>query len=392
MRKAQGVFLWVVLVVRMLNEQFDEGRSHFQLLDVTSNLPGDLVDLIGKIISDGAADPRLLPTLILIFSGDIMSTDELVSGINLIAGGVSHLRGIGSAELPFMKRFIVNASKGLVEWVGGKFEVDPAHDFQFIHESVRQHIVAGGLRKLKLSFASDVKANCATYQVEWCGTSIRKRDANAARLRYNSDFIWYARRSIWRHLYTAYAEKTYDLKRLHDFPLQQYIQQGCHFPALKPSSSLLYILLHYEARSLDITVTHDLVRDLFEHCSRCSSTVQNGRTSMSCSEFLLGRDLNDCCIGQYGTPLVAALSHMHHGKSYQDLIVLLIDAGADVNICSGGIEPSVHREEDHSSPLSVAVQSHDQSEHNVVRHLLYRFICCLVPAQYEGCATITSAF
>jgi hypothetical protein len=119
MRKAQGVFLWVVLVVRMLNEQFDEGRSHFQLLDVTSNLPGDLVDLIGKIISDGAADPRLLPTLILIFSGDIMSTDELVSGINLIAGGVSHLRGIGSAELPFMKRFIVNASKGLVEWVGG---------------------------------------------------------------------------------------------------------------------------------------------------------------------------------------------------------------------------------------------------------------------------------
>jgi hypothetical protein len=113
---------------------------------------------------------------------------------------------------------------------------------------------------------------------------------------------------------------------------------------------------------------------------------------MSCSEFLLGRDLNDCCIGQYGTPLVAALSHMHHGKSYQDLIVLLIDAGADVNICSGGIEPSVHREEDHSSPLSVAVQSHDQSEHNVVRHLLYRFICCLVPAQYEGCATITSAF
>ena len=84
-----------------------------------------------------------------------MSTDELFSGINLITGGAAYPRGTGSAELPFMKRFIVNASKGLVEWVGGIFEnitvLGDAHHFQFIHESVRQHVVAGGLQKLKPS-------------------------------------------------------------------------------------------------------------------------------------------------------------------------------------------------------------------------------------------------
>jgi hypothetical protein len=395
MRKAEGVFLWAVLVVRILNEQFDEGRSHFQLLDATSNLPGDLIDLIGKIISDGAADPRLLPTLILIFSGDIMSTDELFSGINLIAGGAAHPRGTGSAELPFMKRFIVNASKGLVEWVGGIFEnitvLGDAHHFQFIHESVRQHVVAGGLQKVKPSLASNVKANCATLLVEWCKTSLRKRDANAALPLWNSDFVCYAERSIWRHLYTAYAEKTYDLKRLHDFPLKQYVRLGLASPALKPSASLLYVLLNDGARFLEITVTHDLVRDLIEHCSRCSSTVQNGRTSMSCSEFLLGRDLNDYCAGEYGTSLVAALSHMHHGKSYQDLVVLLLNAGADVNVCSGGREPSAYREDDHSSPLSVAVQSHDQSEH-VIKLLLDRGADINIRGTRHGSALGAAAF
>jgi hypothetical protein len=55
-RKAEGAFLWVVLVVRILNESFDKGQSHDQLLDALSSIPDDLDALLASIISNAASD------------------------------------------------------------------------------------------------------------------------------------------------------------------------------------------------------------------------------------------------------------------------------------------------------------------------------------------------
>jgi hypothetical protein len=51
----------------------------------------------------------------------------------------------------------------------------------------------------------------------------------------------------------------------------------------KPPASLLHVLLNLDVEESESTVTCDLVRDLFEYCSKCPTTVQNGRATMSCS-------------------------------------------------------------------------------------------------------------
>lgn len=48
--KSQGVFLWVVLVVRSINEQHDRGENDAQLLASVSAVPGALESLISNIL------------------------------------------------------------------------------------------------------------------------------------------------------------------------------------------------------------------------------------------------------------------------------------------------------------------------------------------------------
>lgn len=375
MQKADEVFMWVVLVVRILNEHFDKGGSHSQLLKAISDLPDDLDALIGSIISGGGSDPELLPTLILILSGDfLMSNNLLFAGIKLIAGKAAHLQDAQSVDLPVLKRFIVNASKGLVEWVDQSRWPDDTHQFQFIHESVRQHILAGGLQKLKASLATNVEANCAQFLADFFGAHIRRpfsndtaflertqivnqyNGAHGAWLPIEIEFLRYAKFDIFSQLRRAYVGKACDVESLEDFPLHEFIWCGNvlspHSPKM-PSASLLYVLLEdsYLAGDHDVDAS-DLVLDMLEHCSRCPNTIQNGHTSMICSDFMIGDDLNAFQGGQCGTALITAIF-----LDNEDVVEQLLDAGANVNVCSGGKGPSSCREKDDRSPLSAAVQS-----------------------------------
>ena len=370
MQKAEGVFMWVVLVVRILNEQSDDGRSEKQLLDAIGGLPDDLDTLIGSIISSGASDPKMLPTLIWILSGSGDVSDKMLfAGIKLMAGEAACLDDMQSIELPLMKRFIVYASKGLVEWVD-RPRWSAAHQFQFIHESVRQHILAGGLQKLESSLATNVLANCHLFLADWYGTYIRRYSSNdrailermqiltqrygvaGARLPIEIEFVRHAQRDIWSQLSNAYADKAYDVKRLHDFPLQESTYLGTFhcYGALKPSASLLHNFLNFYLEGFGMEGACGLVRDMLEHYSKCSSTVQNGRTSIACSAFMIGEDLNAYHGGRYGTTLVTAIFCRS-----EDTVEQLLDAGADANVCSGGKGPSSCREKDDWSPLSAAV-------------------------------------
>lgn len=399
MRKAEGVFLWVVLVVRILNEQFDKGQHHNQLLDAISDLPDDLDALIDSIISGGASDPEMVPTLIWILSKSrYMTHNELFAGIKLMAGETASFHATESVELSAMERFVVNASKGLVEcrerpgFLGGT-----ASPFRFIHESVRQHLLAGGLQKLKptCSLATNVRTNCDQILADLCGANLRRchadlvhlpnnpttseqmqsfhhdSGANGARLPMDTAFLGCARRDILIHLTRAYVDKAFDVKRFHDFPLQEYIffsNDSSSDEPLEPSASLLHVLLDLAVGEREVKVTSDLVRDLFKHCSNCSSIVQNGRVSMSCSRFIIGQDLNDYCGGKRGTPLIAAVQ-----LADESIVEQLLNAGADVNVSSGGKGPRSCREKDTCSPLSFAVWiPDDDTDTGIIRLLLDR--------------------
>ena len=63
-QKARGVFLWVTLVVKLLNERYDHGVAQNELIATLEKIPPGLDDLLRSIISSGQSDKRLLPALL----------------------------------------------------------------------------------------------------------------------------------------------------------------------------------------------------------------------------------------------------------------------------------------------------------------------------------------
>jgi hypothetical protein len=364
-RKAEGVFLWVVLVVRILNESFDKGQSHDQLLDALSNIPDDLDALLASIISNAASDQHTLPTLLWVLSErSPWPSDLIYAAIRLGAGETSHLQETRLFGRSFLYRFVLHASKGLVvvddgPTIGGD-DFDTC-TLRFIHESVRQYTLTKGLAQLSPKFATNVEIARCVYMVGLYESCLRhfkcplptrheppifqsnyKNTSDDWRKFYEYDrkhFDYrvsvpyglprHARSIFWHHLSIARARKSYDVDRIHSFPKSQYISITNHFcsndPTTRPTASFLYLLLSSNAsrpRSQTWEATHgldafdafgDTVKDMLEHCAKCKSRIPDrcdpdGSPTTSCSEFLIGRDLDDYCGGRYGTPLIAALA------------------------------------------------------------------------------------
>lgn len=183
-RKASGVFLWVVLVVKILNTEMDRGKQHL-LQSKLDELPEGLDNLFDEMLGRGGPepDPRLVPTILwvmfatstapLLYFGvrtatDDLTADEILWDRKLIDEAV-------------ITKYLVSSSKGFLEIP--EFAIDqnphdiseqfysssgsnvekkvrfveepeiitdpkPAVVVRFIHETVREYFLARGLSKL----------------------------------------------------------------------------------------------------------------------------------------------------------------------------------------------------------------------------------------------------
>jgi ankyrin repeat protein len=164
--RASGVFLWVVLVIRIMNELYDRGqiRRLRQRLDA---IPSGLHELFEEILQGDTQDSeeRLLVFQWLLFSKRPLKLDEFYDAVT------------GSLELDVdvedreqnhvseddMKRFLLDASKGLAEMTESR---DPT--VQFIHESVKDYLLDTGLVLLKPSLGTGVVVKCHIELQERC--------------------------------------------------------------------------------------------------------------------------------------------------------------------------------------------------------------------------------
>lgn len=156
-KKSRGVFLWVVLVVEELLGAFNRGTTRSELFDLLSSLPSDLGDMLSHIIQAGASDPCFLPILQWVLVGLWRRSDRILIclffGVRFASGQTDKLAwDPDEIDLEGMARFVNHSSKGLVEvtppnkrWPDRSSDKPWSHDVHFIHESVRGHILAGGL-------------------------------------------------------------------------------------------------------------------------------------------------------------------------------------------------------------------------------------------------------
>ncbi|KAI1081312.1 hypothetical protein F5B20DRAFT_535599 [Whalleya microplaca] len=131
--KAAGVFMWVILVVEILNKQHDGGRIH-TLRRRLGDIPADLHDLFRSILTrdDEDKDELILCIQWVLFAKQPLRPEQLYFAIR---SGVEPDEltawDPNEATTDTIKRFILSSSKGLTEITKSK-----SPTVQFIHESV----------------------------------------------------------------------------------------------------------------------------------------------------------------------------------------------------------------------------------------------------------------
>ncbi|KAK4899334.1 hypothetical protein LTR49_027657, partial [Elasticomyces elasticus] len=143
LQKANGVFMWVVLVVGILNKELLNGRM-FAVKKRLKEIPSRLSDLFRDILSRDVADTNdlLLCLQWILFAKRPLRREEfyfaMVSGLDPEPENLSEWNS-EMITIDRMSRFVLSSSKGLAELTKSKMAT-----VQFIHESVKDYLVRDG--------------------------------------------------------------------------------------------------------------------------------------------------------------------------------------------------------------------------------------------------------
>ncbi|KIM94248.1 hypothetical protein OIDMADRAFT_207429, partial [Oidiodendron maius Zn] len=385
LKRASGVFLWVVFVVKILNEAYDDGQVH-ALPKLLRQIPDELDDLFANILTrhTKTRNESILCLQWVLFSQRPLKREELYFAI--LSGTEPTALGIwDQAEISHqtIDRFILSCSKGLAE-------VSKAKDrtVQFIHESVRDFLLLrDGLAKLLLfNLSVDIvglsherlKECCYQYLVadiyEDLFSSVLPiaKSQEAQKLRNASSakfpFLEYAAKNIFGHADIAQGRGILQGRFLREFEalssfsaMQKWIASDSIFQRHQvrrytPELKLLYYFSEKGLLNL-VQVLIDEKPNLDTMGERYGSALQAASASGHASVVRLlidaGANVN-IPGGEYGHALAAAMAYNHASVI---IVKLLLNRGADIE----------SRDRDNRSPLLRAVE---RGHENVVKLLL----------------------
>jgi len=272
LNRASGIFLWVVLVVRMLNEEYARGRIH-ALRRRLDEIPNGLEELFDSILTRDSQNGQELILCLqwVLYTRRPLRTEELYFAI--LAGIEPSSVSAWNPEITKddMKRFILNNSKGLVEETRAK-----SRTVQFIHESVRGFFLRGkGLDKpcfgpvttFPARSHENLKQCCQNYHLgvnvtadlALNGSLPKASSEDAANLRQRAcesfPFLEYAVGNVLYHSDAADSLGCPQNKFVGEFPLSRWnfmsnLLQRYDIRRHSSNVSLLYILAEEDLPSL----------------------------------------------------------------------------------------------------------------------------------------------
>ncbi|PNP78495.1 hypothetical protein FNYG_08125 [Fusarium nygamai] len=259
LEKAAGVFLWVVLVVDIMNKENCRGRLAMRrrLEQVPSGLSDLFKDLLKRDNSN--MEELQLSLLWILLSERPLKPDEYY---HAIWSGL-YLEGLADLEIPEVdtedseecfSRCVISSSKGLAEITKVK-----QSRVQFIHESVRDFLIKDkGLQELWPELGPDweslgherLKMCCYSYVVvekEQLGAedynTVKQRVATGTQA---YPFLQYASQFVLHHsnLAANTADQQPFLERFRTFAWKGVVNAFEKFPVRKysPAAGLLYLL------------------------------------------------------------------------------------------------------------------------------------------------------
>ncbi|KAJ3523186.1 hypothetical protein NM208_g12550 [Fusarium decemcellulare] len=315
LEKAAGVFLWIVLVVEILNKENRRGR--LGLRKRLAEVPTGLSELFKDILKrdrDNMED-LLLCVLWVLCAKRPLSPEEyyhaLWSGLaleHLADPEIPNVTGPDAGDC--IGSYVITSSKGLAEVTKTK-----TPSVQFIHESVRDFLIKdGGLYELWPDLSFDWESLSHERLKQCCNSYMNHPSVllSASGLAWpkvtrSYPFLEYASQQVLYHANLAAAAVPQD-DFLFQFPLRKWI----------PIANLFekYRVRHY-SQDLDL---------LYVLADRGFSTLIR--------KILENEPTIDITGGRYGTPLFAALANAH-----KDAVAALLGLASNihngVDICEG---------------------------------------------------------
>ncbi|KAI0532365.1 hypothetical protein GGR58DRAFT_490623 [Xylaria digitata] len=263
LEKSSLIFLWVVLVVDILNSEYRNGSASTKIRERLKEIPPKLTDLFEMILTrDGENLERLQVCLKwILFATRPLKPQELYFAVQLcLDKDCSGFWDQEDVDLEQIKTFVRSSSKGLAEVTRNK-----ASEVQFIHESVRDFLLGkyesqwSGSSGNFVGHGHEILRNCCLAQLK---ASINKdvdipdplpraRASEAAQLRdtisLKFPFLEYSVLNILHHANGAQQNAMEQGDFLADFPLQRWIflnntLERYDIRRYTKSVSLLYIL------------------------------------------------------------------------------------------------------------------------------------------------------
>ncbi|KAH0538032.1 hypothetical protein FGG08_005344 [Glutinoglossum americanum] len=337
--RASGVFLWVVLVVQMLNKAYDHGQIH-TLRRRLNEIPDELDELFADILMRDVEtrDESILCLQWLLFTQRPLKREELyfavLSGTEPTALGQWNPAEVSHETID---RFILSCSKGLAE-------VSKDQTVQFIHETVRDFfLLRNGLAQLQPDLTANMtglsqeqlKRCCYQYIItdmfkDFFNDALPCANSQAAKdLRKIASeafpFLEYAVNNIFIHADAAQSwgisqkellrEFEPPNSKMHKWANLNSIFQRYDIRRYTPEVKVLYILSEKNLLNL--------VRVLLDGEADIDATGE-----------------------RYGSAIQAAAVNGH-----ERIVQILIGAGANVNVAGG----------EHCHPLiAAAIKGHDK--------------------------------
>ena len=161
-KRSSGVFLWVVLVVGMLNKTGDRGNIHL-LRNQLWEIPANLQELFDNIIEREEPDTKFLPTIQwMLYARRPLTATELYFAVMISTDSLTETTLGWDADVvneQVLRDFITTSSKGflgvvVIPDIGYSAISSSGSAVQFIHESVREFFLTYGLQRLDRSLGA----------------------------------------------------------------------------------------------------------------------------------------------------------------------------------------------------------------------------------------------
>jgi hypothetical protein len=343
-KRCSGIFLWVVLVVKLLKRDFDEGATRTRLSETLKALPQELNELFAKITESAGSDFAIAIRWVL-YARVSLHPSQLYFAIQTSLG---HLGSVcwdrPETNILAIRNYILHVSRGLIECT---WESAGKEAVQFVHESVREYLRSCGLASLsgisyhELETTSHGKMleSCQKY-LEHCARcrvkSLPPRNVDvghedARQFLCSHPLLDYVLYHVFTHMELAHTAGRINHGLLDAFPLSDFvafynIYEAPPYNQIERRPTGCAVLANHTATLLMLLISFQCYNLVELKLQTQPGLIKRSQKFVRPSAAA-GPDLTTCCGGPMPSPLHAAVA-----SGREALVELLLEKGADANI------------------------------------------------------------